>query len=103
MKSHQKLLWTGLLAAVLIAGFLSPYASSKPDGLERVAEDHGFLSEEREAAWTTPLSGYEWKGAGGSPSLAVGAAGLAGVALTFGAAILLFRTLGKKSRGTKDI
>ncbi|MBC7343900.1 MAG: PDGLE domain-containing protein [Clostridia bacterium] len=31
-----------LLVAVLIAVFLSPFASSWPDGLERVAEDTGF-------------------------------------------------------------
>lgn len=36
-------LWLGGLGtALLIAGLLSPFASSNPDGLDRVAQDHGF-------------------------------------------------------------
>lgn len=35
-----------LLIAVLIGGVLSLFASSFPDGLEKVAEDQGFLSQE---------------------------------------------------------
>lgn len=34
-----------LLLAVVVAAFLSPFASPHPDGLERVAEDLGFLKK----------------------------------------------------------
>jgi len=34
-----------LLAAILLALVLSPFASSWPDGLERVAEDKGFIEK----------------------------------------------------------
>jgi cobalt/nickel transport protein len=34
--------WIGLGIALLLALFLSPFASSSPDGLERVAEDKNF-------------------------------------------------------------
>ena len=41
----MKLKWwqTGLLISLVVALF-SPLASASPDGLERVAEDHGFLN-----------------------------------------------------------
>ena len=37
-------LWYGLLLLALLLAILSPLASSSPDGLERVAEDKGFVS-----------------------------------------------------------
>jgi len=40
---NKKLLITVFIVAVLIAAILSPFASSYPDGLERVAEDKGFI------------------------------------------------------------
>lgn len=36
--------WHGALILALILAILSPLASSSPDGLERVAEDKGFIS-----------------------------------------------------------
>ncbi len=40
---NKKFLIVGFIVAVLIAAVLSPFASSYPDGLERVAEDKGFI------------------------------------------------------------
>jgi len=40
--SSKKLLVFGLLASIVIAGFLSFYASSQPDGLEKVSADQGL-------------------------------------------------------------
>jgi cobalt/nickel transport protein len=40
---NKKLLIAGFIIAVLVAAILSPFASSYPDGLERVAEDKGFI------------------------------------------------------------
>jgi hypothetical protein len=35
--------WHGVLILALLLAILSPLASSSPDGLERVAEDRGFI------------------------------------------------------------
>jgi cobalt/nickel transport system permease protein len=41
----------GFVIALVVA-FLSPLADSNPDGLERVAEDQGFLSQAQDPAYT---------------------------------------------------
>ena len=51
----------GLAVAVALALIVSPWASSSPDGLEKVAEDKGFLekAEETEPAWDkAPIPDY---------------------------------------------
>ncbi|MEW1721473.1 energy-coupling factor ABC transporter permease [Streptomyces sp. NPDC093109] len=49
----------GLVTALVLAGFVSYYASSSPDGLEKVAADQG-IDEKTEAHHTdgSPLAGY---------------------------------------------
>lgn len=51
----KKFLIVGLLVALLVVGVASFYASTKPDGLEYVADKVGFMdtAEKRDA----PLSG----------------------------------------------
>ncbi len=66
-----------LAAALLLAGVGSFYASTSPDGLERVAEQAGFGdSAEESRASESPLAGYETDGV---EDARVGG-GLAGVA-----------------------
>jgi ABC-type Na+ efflux pump permease subunit len=36
---------TGVVAAIIIAAFISPFASAFPDGLEKVAEGYGFIDK----------------------------------------------------------
>jgi hypothetical protein len=43
--------WYGVLILALFLALLSPLASSSPDGLERVAEDKGFMETAREAVF----------------------------------------------------
>jgi len=64
---------------VATAALLSPWASSRPDGLERVAEDHGFLHQA--TAWNklAPLPGYELTGMKWT-AVSAGVAGLIGIA-----------------------
>jgi cobalt/nickel transport protein len=54
------LIWIGLGVSLLLALFLSPFASSSPDGLEKVAETKGFL--EKAEGWKlwkyAPFSEY---------------------------------------------
>ncbi len=57
--STRTLVVVGLLVVLLLAGGLSVYASTSPDGLQRVAGDHGFADEERRSATAdSPLAGY---------------------------------------------
>ncbi|MDD3628392.1 MAG: PDGLE domain-containing protein [Candidatus Humimicrobiaceae bacterium] len=35
----------GIILSIVIAVFISPFASSHPDGLEKVAEDFGFIEK----------------------------------------------------------
>ncbi len=76
-------LWAVLLAALAVAAFLSPLASPSPDGLERVAEDHGFAGRAR--TWLTTLfPDYTIPGLS-HPALATALAGIAGTLLTLAA------------------
>jgi len=53
----------GLGAALLLALLISPFASPRPDGLEKVAADKGFLHRgERKPPLTVPLPDYTWPG-----------------------------------------
>ncbi len=40
----------GIVVSLFIAGFVSFYASSSPDGLEKVAEDQGFIETAQDSA-----------------------------------------------------
>ena len=61
--STRALVVVGVLVALLLAGVASYYASSDPDGLNRVAEDQGIARTEREhKAADGPLAGYEADG-----------------------------------------
>jgi hypothetical protein len=61
---------------------LSPLASSSPDGLERVAEDKGFIHAAREA-WYELIPDYTVPGIG-NEALATILSGILGTALLFG-------------------
>ena len=80
-----------VLVAVIVAGLLSFYASTSPDGLNRVAEDHEFSQLEQDhSADRSVFAGYETDGVA-DDRLSGGLAGVAGVGLTFalGAGIFL--------------
>ena len=68
-----------VVVALLLAGIASHYASPAPDGLTRVADDHGISRAERPHATDgSPLSGYSVRGIG-DDGLSRGLAGVAGV------------------------
>jgi PDGLE domain-containing protein len=71
-----------LAVAIGLATAVSPYASSSPDGLEKVAGDQAFLHR-GEAQETSVLSDYALPGIG-DERLATGLAGFAGTLLVFG-------------------
>ena len=71
----------GLAIAALVVIVLAPLASSEPDGLERVAEDRGFI-EQAEGALYEILPDYTVPGLE-DPAVTTIVAGLAGVAIVF--------------------
>lgn len=86
----------GLLVALAIAAFLSPVASSDPDGLERVAVDEGFDdTAEDHALDDAPLADYGVRGVRDG-RLGTAVSGLVGVLLTFGIGVLLFGLLRRR-------
>jgi hypothetical protein len=81
--SRRALLWTGLAVALLLAGLVSYYASSSPDGLEKVAGDQGFLDSAKDSATAgSPLADYGVAGVEDERA-SVGLAGVLGVIVTF--------------------
>jgi hypothetical protein len=68
-----------LAVALGLAAAVSPYASSAPDGLERVARDEAFLDERRKHSLQddSPVPGYAFPGIE-NRRVATGVAGCAG-------------------------
>ncbi|WFB07738.1 energy-coupling factor ABC transporter permease [Streptomyces sp. LX-29] len=72
----------GVAAALLCAGVVSFYASSSPDGLEKVAQDHGIDAKtEEHAAKDSPLADYGVEDVSDA-RLSGGLAGVIGVGTT---------------------
>ncbi len=87
------LIVAGLAVAFVLAFFVSPHASSSPDGLEKVAADKALDTGEKPHAFADgPFSDYAVKGVD-DPGLSTGLAGLVGVSVTFVAGVGLFALL----------
>lgn len=83
-------LLAGLLVALVLAGLVSGFASSDPDGLEKVAEDQGFAQTAEEHALAEgPLADYTVRGVD-DERLSTGLAGVLGVGITFAFGLGLF-------------
>lgn len=72
-----------LIIALILAILISPFASPWPDGLEKVAEDKGFIKEVlEEGVWKySPIPDYAFPGVG-SEVIATALAGLIGTLIT---------------------
>ena len=101
--SVASLVVAGIVVALLLAFFVSPHASSSPDGLEKVAAEHSLDTGTRPHDLADgPLADYSVRGIEGT-RLSTGVAGVIGVlatfALTAGAVALARRTgAGARSR-----
>jgi hypothetical protein len=73
-----------LALAIGLAAAASPFASKEPDGLNRVAENHGF------AANATGGADYAFPGVS-DPRLATGLAGFTGTLIVFGVGFSVVR------------
>ncbi|WP_191680538.1 PDGLE domain-containing protein [Janibacter melonis] len=79
--STRTLVVVGLLVSLLLAGVVSGWASSHPDGLEHVASQVGFGDTAQESPTAdSPMAEYETRGVEGRLGGAL--AGVVGVVLT---------------------
>jgi cobalt/nickel transport system permease protein len=81
-RSHRKVWITGLVTSLVLAGFVSFYASASPDGLEKVAKDKGIDAKTgKHASADSPLAGYGVKDVSDA-RVSGGLAGVIGVGVT---------------------
>ncbi len=89
-RSPRKVWAVGLVTSLVLAGFVSFYASANPDGLEKVAADHGIDKKaEDHAAADSPLADYGVKDVTDA-RLSGGLAGVIGVGVTVVAGSAVF-------------
>lgn len=81
-------LGVALMIAVALGVFVAPWASSNPDGLEKVASDKGFAEKAEQApAWDhSPAKDYALPGVD-NQKVSTGLSGLIGVLITAAAAV----------------
>ena len=86
---NRKDIVIGLIIAVIVAFFLSPLASSWPDGLEKVANDYGFIAKgEVGSVLKSPIPDYVFPGIK-NEKLAVSISGFLGTVIIFVAGLSL--------------
>ncbi|MER8233709.1 energy-coupling factor ABC transporter permease [Streptomyces sp. NPDC094049] len=95
-RSPKKLWAAGVVTALVLAGFVSFYASASPDGLEKVAADKGIDAKaEEHATADSPLADYGVKGIE-APRLSGGLAGVIGVGATLAVGTGAFWTVRRR-------
>ncbi|MFJ5777842.1 energy-coupling factor ABC transporter permease [Streptomyces sp. NPDC093094] len=98
-RSTRKVWAAGLVASLVLAGFVSFYASASPDGLEKVAADHGIDKKtEDHASADSPLADYGVKDVDDA-RLSGGLAGAIGVGATVVAGSAVFWTVRRRRSG----
>ena len=93
---NAKFIWWGLIIAVGLALFISPFASSFPDGLERVAENLGFLERGEIQYFNAPIPDYAFPGIE-NEVLATSLAGIIGTLIMFALGYGMARLLRKRA------
>ncbi|MEU4146763.1 energy-coupling factor ABC transporter permease [Streptomyces parvulus] len=89
-RSHRGLWITGLVTSLVLAGFVSFYASANPDGLEKVATDKGIDAKaEEHANADSPLADYGVEDIANA-RVSGGLAGVIGVGVTVVAGSAVF-------------
>jgi cobalt/nickel transport protein len=94
---QKTFLISGFVVSLFLAGVVSFYASSNPDGLEKVAEDIGFIETAKDHTYADgALADYGVKGIDNA-RLSTGAAGVIGVVATGVISTGLFMVVRRKS------
>ncbi len=95
---NKKFLVSGFAVSLFLAGVVSFYASSNPDGLEKVAQDIGFIETAEEHTYADgALADYGVKGIENERA-SVGIAGVIGVIGTAIVGGALFTFLARKPK-----
>ncbi|MET7453876.1 energy-coupling factor ABC transporter permease [Streptomyces sp. NPDC005574] len=95
-RSHRGVWAAGLVTSLLLAGFVSFYASASPDGLEKVATDKGIDRRvEKHASSDSPLAGYGVRDVTDA-RLSGGLAGVIGVGVTVAGGSAVFWALRRR-------
>ncbi|WP_445280418.1 energy-coupling factor ABC transporter permease [Streptomyces sp. DSM 118148] len=99
-RASRRTLWlTGLVTSLVLAGFVSFYASANPDGLEKVAHDQGIDKKTgKHASSDSPLADYGVKDVSDA-RLSGGLAGVIGVGVTVVAGSTVFWAV-RRRRGS---
>jgi cobalt/nickel transport protein len=98
MKQTNTFILIGIVVSLFFAGIISNFASGSPDGLEKVAEDTGFIETAQDSAVaTSPLADYGVSVVE-NEFLSTGLSGVIGVALTALVAFGIFRVLQPKQK-----
>lgn len=84
-----------VVSILLIAGVLSLFASTWPDGLDSVAEKYSFKNKETKVELPTPLADYKVKGL--DEKVGTSIAGLVGSAICFGVAFSIAQVVKPKN------
>ena len=95
-QSNKKFYLVFLLVTIGLAGIVSFYASSSPDGLEKVAEDVGFIETAKDHSLdNSALADYGVAGLE-NERLSVGIAGILGVIATGVLMYLIIKFISRK-------
>ena len=95
-QSNKKFYLVFLLVTIGLAGIVSFYASSSPDGLEKVAEDVGFIETANDHSLdNSALADYGVAGLE-NERLSVGIAGILGVIATGVLMYLIIKFISRK-------
>ena len=86
----------GLVIAAVVVVLAANFASPDPDGLERVAEDKGFMGA-AQGFWQGIMPDYTVPGVNGTISTIL--AGIIGVAIVLAVALLVGRVLARRRAG----
>ncbi|MFZ4108734.1 MAG: PDGLE domain-containing protein [Candidatus Planktophila sp.] len=101
MDKNKRFLFTGLLVSLFLAGVVSYYASSSPDGLEKVAGEIGFIDTAKDHTNSEgTLADYGVKGIENERA-SVGIAGVIGVIGTAVIGGVLFQLIVRKPKARK--
>ncbi|MFD7661695.1 energy-coupling factor ABC transporter permease [Streptomyces sp. NPDC059788] len=101
-RSTRRVWLAGVAAALICAGGVSYYASTSPDGLEKVAEDQGIDAKaEEHAAKDSPLADYSVKDIA-NPRISGGLAGVIGVGATLAVGTGVFVVVRRRRGAARD-
>jgi cobalt/nickel transport protein len=97
-KANKKFYLISLLVSIGLAGIVSFYASSSPDGLEKVAGDIGFIETAKDHTLdNSALADYGVAGIE-NERLSVGIAGIVGVIATGVLMYLIVKFISRKKK-----